>query len=437
MRRRGPGSPPLCWLLGGLCVHLGLIGSALGAEPAPSSSAPPASAAGAAVPTAAPAMNPPPPPPPGPTPTAAPAMNPPPPPPPGPVPTAAPVMDPAPPPPVVPPPAPAPNPFTIGYSFGVRVGMRLQDPDKPSNMSEVHLDSQAYDATVEARFHGAVTDNFSWVANFNGNLTAGTLAVPGTVGIMDLIAQYKASKEFNIWAGRLLVPSDRSNFCGPFFSIPWNYPGFYFLNAAPLGPKDGPTGRDQGATVWGNAVEDKLKYYVGLYGIDKLGAGTQPYGSARLSYSLQGSEPGYFGSSTYYGAKNVVTIAVGGQYQKDGLVDLNTMAPKDTVTFMADVFAEENVNGAGTFTFEGDFYKFTDGYVFASTPTAVAAPIYAPGEAFYVEGAWLTPEPIGIGRLQPLVRLQQTMDRRPARALGPCSTGPSPTSSRTTPVASS
>ena len=318
-------------------------------------------------------------------------------------------MNPAPAPPVVPPPAPAPNPFSIGYSFGVRVGLRAQDPDKPQNMSEIHLDSQAYDATAEARFHGAVTENFSWVANFNANLTAPTLAVPGTVGVMDLIAQYKAAKEFNIWAGRLLVPSDRSNFCGPFFSIPWNYPGFYFLNAPPLGPKDNATGRDQGITVWGNAFDDKLKYYGGFYGIDVTGAGTQPYESARVSYSLQGSEPGYFGSSTYYGAKNVVTIAFSAQYQKNGSVNLSTGAPQDTVTLMADAFAEENVNGVGTFTFEGDFYKFTDGYQFGPT-TPAGAPIYAPGAAYYVEAAWLTPEAIGIGKLQPLVRLQQTVD---------------------------
>jgi hypothetical protein len=269
-------------------------------------------------------------------------------------------------------------------------------------MNEIHLDSQGYDATAEARFHGAVTDNFSWVANFNATLNAPTLAVPGSVGVLDLIAQYKAAKEFQIWAGRLLVPSDRSNFCGPFFSIPWNYPGFYFLNAPPLGPRTGPTGRDQGITAWGNALDDKLKYYVGAYGIDK---DDHPYESARISYTLQGAEPGYFGSSTYYGAKNIVTIGVGEQYlskyASTPSIDLATGQPKDTVTFMADVFAEENVGG-GTLTLEGDFYKFTDGYSFG--------PALAPGEAFYVEGAYLFPD-MGLGgRLQPLVRLQQTMD---------------------------
>jgi hypothetical protein len=251
------------------------------------------------------------------------------------------------------------------------VGARLQDPDKPQNMSEVHLDS-AYDSTAEARFHGSVTDNFSWVANFNATLTQTTLAAQGSVGVMDLIAQFKAAKEFQIWAGRLLVPSDRSNFSGPFFTLPWNYPGFYAPGIAPpLGPHDGPTGRDQGVTVWGNALEDKLKYYGGVYGIDQgspistVPHGQNPYFSGRASYSLQGSEPGYFGSSTYYGAKDVVTIGVSGQYQKGPAMDLGLL--------MADALAEETITGVGTLTFEGQFYKFSDGYPYATLPAPAGA----------------------------------------------------------------
>jgi hypothetical protein len=325
--------------------------------------------------------------------------------------------------PAVPPPPPPPpsGNAAIGYSFGVRVGLRLQDQQKPLDMTEIHLDPYAYDTTVEARFHGAVTDHFSWVANFNATLLAPTLAPAASVGVMDLIAQFKAAKEFNIWAGRLLVPSDRSNFTGPFFMIPWNYPGFYFPGAPPLGPKDGPTGRDQGATVWGNVFEDKFKYYIGAHGIDVTGNGTQPYFSGRLSYSLQGSEPGYFGSSTYYGAKNVVTIGVSGQYQHNGADSATGMAAvvppvcapgaatgtqpvgscKDMGIFMADVLAEESVAGVGAFNFEGQFYKFTDGYVFG--------PTFAPGEAFYLLAAYLTPD-LGFGKLQPMVRWQQTAD---------------------------
>jgi hypothetical protein len=283
-------------------------------------------------------------------------------------------------------------------------------------MSELHLDPYAYASTAEARFHGMAYEHFSWVANFNAVINAPTLAAPGSVGILDLIAQYKAVDEFQIWAGRLLVPSDRSNFTGPFFMIPWNYPGFYFPGAPPIGPKDFANGRDVGITVWGNALDAKLKYYAGVYGLGGSLAGQQdqqPYYSARVSYSLQGSEPGYFGSSTYYGQKSVFTIGAGAQYQKSGSKDTSTGAPKDTTLFMADALAEEAVPDAGTFTFEAQYYKFNDGYAFGPGLTDAlgnVTPVFAPSHALYVLVGYLAPEPIGIGKLQPMVRLQQTID---------------------------
>ncbi len=310
----------------------------------------------------------------------------------------------------------------------MRVGFLLQDPNQPKKMSEVHFDPGAYANAVELRLHGDVTDFLGWTANFNALYNAGALgtayaSAPGTLvsgsgptvadlSIEDLIAQVKIADEFQIWAGRLLVPSDRSNFSGPFFMSPWNYPGFYIAGAAPIGPMEGFNGRNQGITIWGNVADEKFKYFIGAYGLDQgqtnreaNGAFANPFYSARLSYTLQGSEPGYFGSSTYYGDKNVVTIGVGGQYMKDGSVDPATLKPKDTVIGMADILAEENVTGAGTFTFEGQFYAFNDGYNFGNGDG-----LYSPKEAFYALVSYLTPDKVGVGNIQPLVRWQQTID---------------------------
>ncbi len=298
---------------------------------------------------------------------------------------------------------PPPKPV-ISSSFGVRVGVRLQDPSAPKSMSELHMDT----AYVEARFHGDLNDNFGWVANFNASAIGYTFGSGSPVQPMDLIVKYHACDAFNVWAGRLLVPSDRSNFAGPFFMSPWNYPGVY--GGTFIGPKTGPNGRDQGATMWGEALESKFKYFVGAYGIDQP---SQPYYSARVSYAIQGSEPGYFGSSTYFGDKSVVAIGVGGQYQKSAS-DQNLVPPamngtqgtRDTTTFMADILAEEAV-AAGTFTFEGQFYAFNTGERVGGSPTA---PVYSPKEEFYILGSYLTPDNVGAGKIQPLVRLQQTLD---------------------------
>jgi hypothetical protein len=404
-----------------LVLLVAVAGEASAQQPAPppppAGAAPPAAAAPAPPPMAAP------PPPPAaapPPPMAAPPPMPPPPPPPTAVVTPA---TPLPLPPEAPPPKPTPAESPLRVSGAVRVGVILQDPNNPKNMSEFHLDTSGYSNAAELRLGGDVTPFFSWTADFNALLDGGAAgtAVGGTtegatfadLSIEDLIAQFKADDAFQIWMGRLLVPSDRSNFAGPFFMSPWDYPGFYIKGAAPIGPIEGPNGRNQGVTVWGNVgPESKFKYFAGIYGIDQGGptstqaGGSNAFYSARLSYSLQGSEPGYFGSSTWYGDKNIVTLSVGGQYQKDGSVDpLTPTKKKDTFVGIADILAEENVPGTGTFSFEGQLYGFNTGYNFGN-----GNGYYSPTTAFYTTVSYLTPENIGVGKFQPLVRWQQTVN---------------------------
>ena len=83
--------------------------------------------------------------------------------------------------------------------------------------------------------------------------------------ILDLIGKLELHKTFNLWVGRMLVPSDRSNFSGPWFMAPWNYPGFYPGLGAPAGPRQGAFGRNDGATVWGDFGGGTFKYYLGAF----------------------------------------------------------------------------------------------------------------------------------------------------------------------------
>jgi hypothetical protein len=318
-------------------------------------------------------------------------------------PAAAPEVVPPPPPPVEPtlPKAEAeegkaPPVEPIKFNFGVRVGLRLQDPNSPEKLSHVGLDT----VYVEPRFSGQLTDNFAWQASFNGNVTGSTLAPAGSVGVLDLIAKFRAVDAVNVWAGRLLVPSDRSNFSGSFFMSAWNYPGFY-VPGAPLGPKDGPNGRDNGAVIWGDFGQGKFKYYAGAFGLDQA---TPPYFSARLNLAIIGSEPGYYHSSTYYGSQDILAIGLGAQYQKDG--SSTATEQKDIVIGMADVLGEVRLGSAGVLTGEAQVYKFNDGYAFASVG---GVPVGAPEEAFFVLVSYLSPE-VGVGKLQPLVRVQRTID---------------------------
>ncbi|MGA2447453.1 MAG: hypothetical protein ABTD50_02115 [Polyangiaceae bacterium] len=295
----------------------------------------------------------------------------------------------------------APSVLTpIHFAYGVRVGGALQDPDEPKRLTELHLDT----TYVDARFTGDVVPAFSWRVVFDADLIHPTLAPAGSVGLMDLVAQFHPAHEFNVWAGRLLVPSDRAIFAGPFFQSPWDVPGGYVPGAPPLGAKTGSLGRDGGAVVWGSVFGDRFKYYGGAFGLDK---DAPPYFVGRLSYNFVGPEPGYSPPATYYGERDVVAVGIAGQTQQHGALDLTTGGTRTMRIGIVDAIAEHVVPNVGTFSAWGQVYKFGDGYSFAKLN---GQPVFAPEEAFSLVFSYLTPRPLGVGKLQPLVRLQQTLD---------------------------
>jgi hypothetical protein len=227
-----------------------------------------------------------------------------------------------------------------------------------------------------------------------------TGSMNGSLAFLDVIAKLDLWDEFHIWAGRMLVPSDRSNFSGFWFMAPWYYPGGFYnavttptggttfagnsFFGAPVGPRQGPDGRNDGTTVWGQFGGGLFKYYVGAY--DTFSATNNPLISGRLNLALISPEPGYFHSSTYYGAKDILAIGASAQYQKSkgGATDYSELS--------ADVLFEKNLNGSGVIDLEASFYKyFASGIEFS----------------YYALASYLSPSKVGPGYLQPLVRVQQ------------------------------
>jgi hypothetical protein len=311
---------------------------------------------------------------------------------------AAPVTPPAEPPPPVEEPA---SDIKITTGAAVRAGLRLQNPNDIEKMNDQYLD----EISAELRFFGKVTEHIGWTANVAGD--GRTQSVNGVgpaafdVRVLDAIAQLDAMPEFHVWLGRMLTPTDRSNFSGPWFLNAWNYPGIYApgLYIGPRGTEE--AGRETGAVIWGDINEGQFKYYAGVMDLDaNIGntnfASQSPLYTLRAQYAIMGKEPGFYGSSTYYGAQDIVAIGAAFQYQKDFVIGPSGPGEvKDDITaFNADALAEFNT-GAGTVTGELAFYHADSDVM--------------PYQNFwFINASYLTPDNVGIGKIQPQVRFQQT-----------------------------
>jgi hypothetical protein len=309
-----------------------------------------------------------------------------------------------------------PEVFTITTGFGVRFGLQFQKLREPDKVGGPSVD----EIYVEPRFSGKVLDFIGWTANLavSGNTPATVLNGPPAppegppavleVRALDLIAQLDFMDEFHIWGGRMLTPSDRSNFSGPWFMSPWDYPGLYsvpgqgFAYIGPRGTEE--AGREVGTVVWGDIAKGKFKYYLGAMDLDDAPANTPLY-TGRVQAALIGAEPGFYGSSTYYGSQNILAIGAAAQYQKR--FNFTYGAPPTAVTFTddlfefnADVLAEFNVGDSGTATLEGAYYMVDSG------ETAGVMPY---DSAFFVVASYLLPA-MGPGKLQPLFRYQAAMN---------------------------
>jgi hypothetical protein len=371
------------------CAAIGMRSSIANAQPAPAPAAPaPAvESAPAAPPPAAPTT---------PAPAMAPAPEP--------MPAAPPpVVEPLPPPvdAATPPPAEEPPadaaPAPLAIHLWGRIGTRLQNPAKPKK-----LDHLSMDGDIELHFDGNVTKEIGITGNIAalfpdglrvdatdamGNTSTTTpFFTDGHLAILDLIARFDIIDAFHIWAGRMLVPSDRANFSGTWFEAPWYYPGIYSPHGF-IGPRQGNYGRNDGVTAWGQAEGGLFKYYASAFDLTDPG---KPLWSGRLNLSLLNPEPGYYHSSTYYG-KDILAIGVGGQFKKNG--DVSGSMVDDYSLFNADILFEKDLKGSGVLDLEGAFYKYVGDF--------------EPFEFSYMLlASYLIPGRVGPGQIQPLVRWQ-------------------------------
>lgn len=210
--------------------------------------------------------------------------------------------------------------------------------------------------------------------NIGFTFNTGYEAATNSVEVLDVIGRFEFSDAFNIWAGRHLPPSDRSNLSGPYFLGHWNFPAAQRYPAVFAG-------RAEGISVWGQQGGGQFKYQAGLYeGPDALAAGDddETLFAGRLTLNFLDPEPGYYNSSTYFGDKEIFAVGLVAQSFDSG-----------TGTSVDVLF--EKPTGAGTLTLEGAVYSYDE---FAGSD----------GDGMFALVSYLLPG----GGWQPTARIQTT-----------------------------
>ncbi len=246
----------------------------------------------------------------------------------------------------------------------------------------------------------------------------------GTMRILDAIAKFEFNNYLNIWVGRMLVPAERREMNGPFYSANYNV----FSTGTPFESADfgasgvgagtaGIYGRDDGVTLWGSVLEGRLQYAVGIFnGLQAsktvANADDNLLYAQRIAYNFWDVEknPGYYTSGTYYGGGgDILTLGISNQYQEDGA---GTATDQGNFRGTAvDVLMEKVLGNGGVVTFNGEYknYAVTSGYSQATRDSAAPGWNMFEGNAYDVGAMYLIPQKVFIGKFQPFLRYTNTM----------------------------
>lgn len=268
----------------------------------------------------------------------------------------------------------------------VSVGAGVRTSFEHSEEDATPADLEADDFKLNsARIYlsGKVTENISIMFNteYNGATEA--------IGVLDAVAQFSYSDQFNIWAGRFIAPSDRANLYGPYYSSHWGVYTDGIQDGYPSDTLQGmPTGRNTGVMYWGQF--GIVKVSAGAFDVPSTEGSTDVLAAARVQVNFWDQEGGYYLNGTYYGEKDLLTVGVAAQ-----------KAANDTA-YSGDFLFEKNLGGAGVITAEAQFAKYEAGRFGYPSPRASG---YNSSSGAYVLAAYMLPMDIGIGKLQFLAKV--------------------------------
>ena len=174
----------------------------------------------------------------------------------------------------------------------------------------VHTDTEEtrrrFDRSLPARQRPPLRERVGRPPRSSSRSTPSTTAPATTSRCSTPSRASRSSDKFNVWAGRMLPPSDRANLYGPYYAHHWAV----FTDGVQDGYPFVATGRDNGVVYWGQFGKVKVRP-AAFDGPSATGNDTV-LGAGRVMVDFWDPEPGYYLNSTYYGDKNILAIGVAG-----------------------------------------------------------------------------------------------------------------------------
>jgi hypothetical protein len=249
------------------------------------------------------------------------------------------------------------------------------------------------------------------------------------VRIIDAYATAAYSEAFNLKIGLTKLPLTRANLDDCF--APLSQDRSMFVYTA-YGSSPAKFSRDTGVVAWGGFLEDRLRYFAGVFqGREGMTATTHPFSGAtvkssiqpknsleyiaRVHYALLDPEPGSGYAGSYLGQARILTIGAGIAQQASAVYKnvgaTGVLANEDTADYKA-VAADimfEYPGRLGTVTFTGQYLKndFQDAWKTNLNPgdrLVNIAGLNGQKQGNVVKAAWIIPGKFGKeGLIQPYV----------------------------------
>jgi hypothetical protein len=250
-----------------------------------------------------------------------------------------------------------------GPSVSVGAGLRTSFTSTDVSGTKDNVNDFALDS-ARIYLSGKVTDQISFMFNteYDGE----------QVKPIDAVAQFSLSDQVNIWAGRFLPPSDRSNMYGPYYANDWGV----YNDGVQDGYPSVTTGRDDGIMYWGQFGIAKVS--AGAFDVPSTKGTKDVLYAGRVQLDFWDPEGGYYLNGTYYGEKDLLAVGVAAQ------------TAKSDNAYSVDFLFEKKLANLGAVSVEAEYAKYDGlgGYTGKES------------DGYYGLVAYLFPTPVGIGKVQ-------------------------------------